>query len=210
MFWRCMSIPLKLPVLASSSCMLSFCLWDCLGAHFSFMQKFCLSSSTLGQIAPKVGRGDAWILTSFLGLLFPLGFYSMGLYPLDRPRSAVPTYRVVNLLFTLLPPFRTSNSTISLSLLPLTLTFPVSPSLLASRRAPLLCSSVIWMKKLTYSKDLQDCLCPAVLTLLCMLGWLKLPMRTFTAQTEAKAVKRCMVRCKNIFTAAEIHMLTYF
>lgn len=122
-----MSIPLRLPVLASSPCMLFFCLWDCLGAHCSFMQKFCLASSTLGQIAPEAGGGDAWILTSFLGLLCPLGLYSMGLYPLDRPKSAVLTYTVVNLLFTLLPPFRTSNSTISLSLLPLTLILQWSP-----------------------------------------------------------------------------------
>lgn len=58
----------------------------------------------------------------------------MGLYPLEKPKSAILTYRVVNLLFTLLPPFRTPNSTISLSLLPLTVTSSACLSLLVSRR----------------------------------------------------------------------------
>lgn len=60
--------------------------------------------------------------------------------------------------------------------------------------------SVTWVKKLIPSKNLQGCVYPVVLSLLYQLGWLKFPMRTFTTQSEAKIVKRCMVRAKDIFT----------
>ncbi|CAN0052273.1 unnamed protein product [Bubo scandiacus] len=92
---------------------------------------------------------------------------------LKRPKSALLNSRVASLLCTLLDVLRILNS-ISWSLqprLPLSFTFPASPSLLVRTRssiAPLLIGSAItWRRKLssTHSRNLLDCLCPAVLSL---------------------------------------------
>jgi len=90
------------------------------------------------------GRRWSWILTSFLGPLFPPGLYPMVLYRAGPCRGQSLTSRVVSLLCALLAALRDRNSTISWSLqprLPLCFTFPTSPFLVVrtkSSLAPLL------------------------------------------------------------------------
>ena len=101
---------------------------------------------------------------------------------LRRPKYALLKSKVGSLLYTLLAVLRTLNSTISWSLharLSLIFTFPTSPSLLVRTRssiAPLLVgSSITWRRKLssTHSRNLLDCLHPAVLSCQQTSGWLK-------------------------------------
>lgn len=89
------------------------------------------------------------------------------------------------------------NSTISRSLqprLPLTFASPTSSSLLASTRssrAPLLFGpSITWVRKLstTCSRNLLDCLRPAVLSLQLISGRLKSPVRTRACEREAAPI----------------------
>jgi len=45
---------------------------------------FCLTSSLVGCIAPELGGGDPWILTSFFRPLFPPGLYPVMLYQVPK------------------------------------------------------------------------------------------------------------------------------
>jgi len=106
---------------------------------------------------------------------------------LNRPKSTLLKSRVVSFLCTPLAALRILNSTIAWPLqprLPLSFTYPTSPSLLVRTRssiAPLpIGSSITWRRMLSsiHSRNLLDFLCLAVLSLQQILGWLKSPMRT--------------------------------
>lgn len=125
-----------------------------------------------------------------------------GLIPRDASKqmpeeARVSSPQVQGCELALHPPLESLNSTISRSLqprLPLTFASPTSPSSWATRRssrAPLLVGpSVTWVRKLssTRSRNLLDCLCPAVLSLQPTPGCLKPPVRTRACEREAAPV----------------------
>ena len=172
--------------------------------------EFFLTSSSLGWTALELRGCDAWILTSILGPLFLLVFIPQDSTNqiFDDAKLCPPEVQGCELAFY--PPLslwdpKLHRLIVTASKTAFQLHFTSEPLLVGEYEvqwAPLLTSSsVTWVKKLMYAKNLQDCLRPAALSLLYILGQLKFPMRTFKSQSEAKTVKACMVRAKDIFTA---------
>lgn len=120
----------RLPVLASTLCSLSFCVWVCSGATCSAMQAsghFCL---ILWYIFPDLGGGDPainqlpWTLAS--------SCRTVQSRSLKRPKPALPKSRTVSLLCAFFAALMILNTITSWSLQPrwpLTFTFLISSSL---------------------------------------------------------------------------------
>lgn len=72
---------------------------------------FCPYSYLMGQTTTELGGGDPWILTGFLGPLFPWRPYLVGLFQSDSWRHwfALLKSRVVNLLFPTLISWSTAS-----------------------------------------------------------------------------------------------------
>ena len=151
-------------------------IWVQPGAPCSSMQAFCylhFISYLLGRAILQFGGGDPWRATSSPGPPFSLGPYCTGFFQGDLWRGLFSwNPGLLVLLFALLPPLTVLNSTISCSLQP-KLTPPYKWGRTGwgcgstrSSRAPFLVSlSIAYVRKLSsiHSRNLLDCLCPAVL-----------------------------------------------
>lgn len=112
-------------------------------------------------------------------------------------KSALLKYRAVMIFFLLFSALKILNSIISwpLPLRPPTASTPLtsySLFLRFSRASPLITFLITYVRKFpsTLSRDVLDCLCPAVLTFQLTLEWLKLP--TKTRAWEQKASSSCL------------------
>lgn len=103
-------------------------------------QYFCLSSFLLRRTTLELW-GDLWILTSFLGLQFPLGSYPVRLYLADPWHSLKLLFwspGLLSLLFIHFPALSILNTTISQSLqpkMPLAFTFLTNSLLFVNVRS---------------------------------------------------------------------------
>lgn len=87
---RMLYISPVLLVSASTFCIFPFYSWVLPGAPCLSRQAclhFCLTSYLLGWIACELGVDDFWMSASFLGPLFPLGPFPMGLFQADPWRG---------------------------------------------------------------------------------------------------------------------------
>lgn len=121
-------IPPRIAVLASTFCRFPF-VWLCPGALCSSVKAswcLCLTSFLLGCIAPELGKGDFWILISFLG---PSRALSQGTAPSRswRSQSALLKSRVVSLLCTLLATLELHHSMVTAAKAALKLRIPHQP-----------------------------------------------------------------------------------
>ena len=160
-----------LPYSASTSYMLHFCVL--VRAPFSSVQAFChfwLMSCSLGWTILELRGGDPWKSTMFTVPLFSPEWSPIGILPsrsLNRPKFALLQSRNVIPLFWFFPPL---SSTISWSLqLWLSLIFtsltssPLFISIRSSRDLVVSSFTCVGHLSLMHSRNLLNCLCPAVL-----------------------------------------------